>query len=78
MMSFQVTGVNITIAEICTVIRKTAKKSFFKVKSRRMDVGICGEGKKPTRLILEKVYLKSQILVHEYWTILDHFCIPVL
>ena len=26
----------------------------------------------------EKVYLKSQILVHEYWTILDHFCIPVL
>ena len=27
---------------------------------------------------LEKVYLKSQILVHEYWTILDHFCVPVL
>ena len=26
----------------------------------------------------EKVYLKSQILVPEYWTILDHFCIPVL
>ena len=28
--------------------------------------------------ILEKVYLKSQILEHEYWTILDHFCVPVL
>ena len=28
--------------------------------------------------IMEKVYLKSQILVHEYWTILDHFCVPVL
>ena len=27
---------------------------------------------------LEKVYFKSQILVHEYWTILDHFCVPVL
>ena len=26
----------------------------------------------------EKVYFKSQILVHEYWTILDHFCVPVL
>ena len=25
-----------------------------------------------------KVYFKSQILVHEYWTILDHFCVPVL
>ena len=28
--------------------------------------------------IWEKVYFKSQILVHEYWTILDHFCVPVL
>ena len=27
---------------------------------------------------LEKVYFKSQILVHEYWTFLDHFGIPVL
>ena len=26
----------------------------------------------------EKVYFKSQILVHEYWTILDHFGVPVL
>ena len=26
----------------------------------------------------DKVYFKSQILVHEYWTILDHFCIAVL
>ena len=26
----------------------------------------------------EKVYFKSQILAHEYWTILDHFCVPVL
>ena len=26
----------------------------------------------------EKVYFKSQILVHEYWTILHHFGIPVL
>ena len=26
----------------------------------------------------EKVYFKSQILIHEYWTILDHFCIPVI
>ena len=26
----------------------------------------------------EKVYFKSQILVHEYWTILNHFGIPVL
>ena len=25
-----------------------------------------------------KVYFKSQILVHEYWTILDHFGVPVL
>ena len=24
------------------------------------------------------VYFKSQILVHEYWTILDHFGVPVL
>ena len=24
---------------------------------------------------LEKVYFKSQILVHEYWTVLDYFCI---
>ena len=28
--------------------------------------------------IREEVYFKSQILVHEYWTILDHFGIPVL
>ena len=28
--------------------------------------------------VLEKVYFKSQILVHEYWTKLDHFGIPVL
>ena len=27
---------------------------------------------------VEKVHLKSQILVHEYWTILDRFCVPVL
>ena len=27
---------------------------------------------------MEKVYFRSQILVHEYWTILDHFGIPVL
>ena len=26
----------------------------------------------------EKVYFKSRILVHEHWTILDHFDIPVL
>ena len=26
----------------------------------------------------EKVYFKSQILVHEYWTTLDHFGILVL
>ena len=26
----------------------------------------------------EKVYFTSQILVHEYWTILDHFCVRVL
>ena len=26
----------------------------------------------------EKVYFKTQILVQEYWTILDHFCVPVL
>ena len=26
----------------------------------------------------EQVYFKSQILVHEYWTILDHFGVPVL
>ena len=26
----------------------------------------------------EKVYFRSQILVHEYWTILHHFGIPVL
>ena len=26
----------------------------------------------------EKVYFKSQILVHEYWTILNHFGVPVL
>ena len=26
----------------------------------------------------EKVYFKSQILVHEYWTILDHSSVPVL
>ena len=26
----------------------------------------------------EKVYFKSQILVHEYWTMLDHFGVPVL
>ena len=26
----------------------------------------------------EKVYFKSQILVHKYWTILDHFYVPVL
>ena len=26
----------------------------------------------------EKVYFKSQILVHEYWTILVHFDVPVL
>ena len=26
----------------------------------------------------EKVNFKSQILVHEYWTMLDHFCVPVL
>ena len=26
-----------------------------------------------TKKVLEKVYFKSQILVHEYWTILDHF-----
>ena len=26
----------------------------------------------------EKVYFKSQILVHEYWTILDYFYVPVL
>ena len=26
----------------------------------------------------EKVYFKSQILIHEYWTILNHFCVPVL
>ena len=30
------------------------------------------------KLIWEKVHFKSQILVHEYWTILSHFCIPVL
>ena len=24
------------------------------------------------------VYFESQMLVHEYWTILDHFGIPVL
>ena len=24
------------------------------------------------------MYFKSQILVHEYWTMLDHFCFPVL
>ena len=28
--------------------------------------------------VSEKVNFKSQILVHEYWTILDHFGIPVL
>ena len=28
--------------------------------------------------ISEKVYFKSQILVRENWTILDHFCVPVL
>ena len=27
---------------------------------------------------LEKVYFKSQILVHEYWTILTHSGVPVL
>ena len=27
---------------------------------------------------LEKVNFKSQILVHEYWAILDHFGVPVL
>ena len=27
---------------------------------------------------MEKVYFRSQILVHKYWTILDHFGIPVL
>ena len=26
----------------------------------------------------EIVYFKSQILVHEYWTILAYFCVPVL
>ena len=26
----------------------------------------------------EKVYFKSQILVHKYWPILDHFFVPVL
>ena len=30
------------------------------------------------KAVWEKVYFKSQILVHEYWTILDHFCVPVL
>ena len=25
-----------------------------------------------------KVYFRSQILVHEYWTILNHVCVPVL
>ena len=28
-------------------------------------------------LFLEKLYFKSQILVHQYWTIQDHFCVPV-
>ena len=28
--------------------------------------------------VWEKVFFKSQILVHEYWTILDHFEVPVL
>ena len=28
--------------------------------------------------IWKKYTSKSQILVHEYWTILDHFCVPVL
>ena len=31
-----------------------------------------------TKFVVEKVYFKSQILVHEYWTIiLDHFCVLV-
>ena len=29
-------------------------------------------------VFVEKVYFKSQILVHEYWTILDHFWVLVL
>ena len=28
-------------------------------------------------LFLEKLYFKSQIRVHQYWTIQDHFCVPV-
>ena len=28
--------------------------------------------------VMEKVYFKSQILVHKYWTILDYFCVLVL
>ena len=27
--------------------------------------------------VTEKVYFKSQILVYEYWTILDQFYVPV-
>ena len=29
-------------------------------------------------LFMDKIYFKSQILVHEYVPLLDHFCIPVL
>ena len=32
--------------------------------------------KKKRKRKSEKVYLKSQIVVHEYWAILDHICVP--
>ena len=30
------------------------------------------------RMSQNKVYFMSQMPVQQYWTILDHFCIPVL
>ena len=36
------------------------------------------KSKTKTKQKMEKVYFKSQMLVHKYWTILDHFCVSVL
>ena len=54
------------------VVRTCYKQKFGFTLSKPTIEGIT------TTPVLEKVYLKSQILVHKYWTILDHFCVAVI
>ena len=58
MTSFLVTSVNKTIAEICAVIQKLAKKKIFHGKIQANGCWNMWRGLKPTRLIF---FLNSRI-----------------